>query len=236
MRALVGAALVAACSSSVMEGDGEADGGGSPHSPSAPSSELALDAEPAPEGGSVVDAPSEASSSSDAPEPEATPDVLEAAAKPEALDCPATSCAGNVLVQSIVYGGKCYPMEWTKCTNGCGPYGSVMACLPESPPGPCVLNVPPEYGCPFKVDYFCFETFEAACQCAACSETTTCTITPPKSGGRLKWKFNGVTKASEDASPPPDPADASATDGPAADAPDDALADAAQGTQSVSCK
>lgn len=239
-RAFVGAALVAACGSSVAGSDGAGGIGGSPHSPSAPSSEAALEAGPEPEAGPVVDAPNDASPIDDAAVSEAAPEPVEAAAEPETLDCPATSCAGDVLVQSIVYAGKCYPMKWTKCANGCGPYGSVMACLPENPPGPCVLNVPPEEGCPFKVDYFCFETLEAACQCAACSATTTCTAGPPAGGGRLKWKFGAVKKATEDASSPPDdagdPVDASATDGASADAPSDAVADAAQGTQTVTCK
>lgn len=231
-RALIGSALVAACSGSFAD-DGNGDGAA--HAPAEPKAQIDVVPESGADvsDGSPLDVPTEtADSNHDKIEAEA-----EAEAAPDGISCPETSCSGTALVHSQVIGGECYAYSWEYCDYGCGPYGAVLACLPSDPPGPCVLNVAPDGGsCAYLVKSFCFETFEAACQCAGCSAPS-CTASATKKGGRLKWK--SVSKdGSADVSSTGD-ADAALDDAeaavPAADAAD-GPSDAAPVTMIVTCK
>lgn len=178
-RALVGAALVAACGVAASNDD---DGGAVGHSPAAPKGEphatfeAGSDASDGPAENAPID--SAEVGFDDGPQPESAPD---------AFSCPETTCMDGALVHSAAVGEQCSASSWQYCEHGCGLYGAVLACLPAELPGPCALNVSFDAGpCAYLVQTFCFDSFEAACQCAGC-DSGSCVAKPMKKGGRLKF-------------------------------------------------
>lgn len=219
-RALVGATFVAACGVAASNDD---DGGADGHSPAAPKGEphaafeAGSDASDGPAENSPVD--SAEVGFDDGPQPESAPD---------AFSCPETTCMDGALVHSAAVGKQCSVSSWQYCEHGCGLYGAVLACLPAELPGPCALNVPFDAGpCAYLVQTFCFDSFEAACQCAGC-DSGSCVAKPIKKGGRLKFPpklFDGSADAAT-------PADADADAVTELDANEPASADADDGDSS----